>query len=68
MVENVRPLPERLGQDIAPIGGDGDGDGQTTKVTNRIPIALNSAAVRAPNNELPARRALTSADGTSIAK
>jgi 2-hydroxy-3-oxopropionate reductase len=41
--ERVRPLLEKMGQNITLVGGVGDG--QTTKVANQIIVALNIAAV-----------------------
>ena len=41
--EQVRPLLEKMGQNITLVGGNGDG--QTTKVANQIVVALNIAAV-----------------------
>ena len=41
--EQVRPLLEKMGQNITLVGGNGDG--QTTTVANQIVVALNIAAV-----------------------
>ncbi len=41
--ETVRPLFEKMGQNITLVGGNGDG--QTTKVANQIIVALTIAAV-----------------------
>ena len=41
--EEVRPLLEKMGENITLVGGNGDG--QTTKVANQIIVALNIAAV-----------------------
>ncbi len=41
--EAVRPLLEKMGNNITLVGGNGDG--QTTKVANQIIVALNIAAV-----------------------
>jgi 2-hydroxy-3-oxopropionate reductase len=41
--DRVRPLLDKLGNNITLVGGNGDG--QTTKVANQIIVALNIAAV-----------------------
>lgn len=43
--ERVKPLLEAMGKNITLLGGNGNGNGQTTKVANPIIVARNIEAV-----------------------